>query len=58
MKFWELVRSGRKRRFTEAEARQGLAILRGAQRLGFQLSDTILDAARRLNIDLDEQIEL
>jgi Ca-activated chloride channel family protein len=55
MKFWELVHSGRKRRFTEAEGRQGLAILKGAQRLGFQLSDTVLNEARRLDIDLDEE---
>jgi len=57
MEYWKLVSSGRKRRFTEAEARQGLAILIGAQRLGFQLSHTVLSEARRLDIDLDEQID-
>jgi len=57
MKFRELRRSGRKGWFSETELLLGLSILREARSLGFQLSDTILDAARRMNINLDEQID-
>jgi len=54
--FRELRRSGRKGWFSETELLLGLSILREAHSLGFQLSDAVLDVARRMNINLDEPI--
>jgi len=52
MKFRDLRRSGRKGWFSDTELLLGISILREAHSLGFQLSETVLEEARRLNIDL------
>lgn len=55
--FRDLRRSGRRGWFSEAELLLGLSILKEAHSFGFQLSDSVLDVARRMNINLDEPID-